>query len=131
MTSIDKLEAKCRRLIGTKREDRADPGALIEQEIAITLDQLDGVRAKGKQLERRLNDLEMDFKSQILNLSTPRAEYSFDRWAAREKMKQGLGHTIVKLENHQQRLSLDEEKTIRSLQDRLLELWGRWEQIGV
>ena len=52
MTSIARLEEKCRRLIGTKRDDRADPGALIEQEIAITLDQLAGKKSPAIRLRR-------------------------------------------------------------------------------
>ena len=128
MTATDNLESKCRRLVERETND-AGPTGQVAREIALTLDQIDAVRNEGTRLDDRLIEREMDLKTRILNLKTPPLEYDWDRWAKRKQMTHQLETSLVRLEQQVQRLSLDREQRLHRLQDRLMELWNRREQV--
>ncbi len=131
MTSSENLEAKCRRLVNSQHAETSDPASLIEHEISLTLEQIDAVRSQEHQLEDRLTKREIDLKTRILNLKTPPLEYNWDRWARRKQMTHQLETSLVRLEQQFQGLAVEREKRLHTLQDRLLELWNRREQVAV
>ncbi len=131
MTASENLEARCRRLINRQRPETSDPASLTEHEIALTLEQIDSVRSQEHQLEDRLTKREIDLKTRILNLKTPPLEYNWDRWARRKQMTHQLETSLVRLEQQFQGLAVEREKRLHTLQDRLLELWNRREQVAV
>ena len=131
MTSSENLEARCRRLVNSQSAETSDPASLIEHEIALTLEQIDAVRSHEQQLENRLTEREMDLKTRILNLKTPALEYDWDRWARRKQMTHQLETSLVRLEQLFQRLAVERETRLHTLQDRLMELWNRREQVAV
>ncbi len=131
MTSSENLEARCRRLVNSQRAETSDPASLIEHEISLTLEQIDAVRSQEHQLEDRLTKREIDLKTRILNLKTPPLEYNWDRWARRKQMTHQLETSLVRLEHQFQGLAVEREKRLHTLQDRLLELWNRREQVAV
>ncbi len=131
MTESENLETRCRRLVNSQRAETSDPASLIEHEIALTLEQIDSLRSQEHQLENRLTKREMDLKTRILNLKTPALEYDWDRWAKRKQMTHQLETSLVRLEQQFQGLAVEREKRLHTLQDRLLELWNRREQVAV
>ncbi len=131
MTASENLEARCRRLVDSQRTETSDPSNLIEHEIALTMEQIDSVRSQEHQLENRLTEHEMDLKTRILNLKTPPLEYDWDRWAKRKQMTHQLETSLVRLEQQFQGLAVEREKRLHTLQDRLLALWNRREQVEV
>lgn len=128
MTATQNLEAKCRRLVERGFNDSGPEGHVV-REIALTLEQMHEARGQERQLEDRLTEREMDVKTRMINLTTPRNEYDFGKWATRTQMRNQLETSLVRLERHVQGLAVEREKRLHSLQDRLLALWNRREQI--
>ena len=131
MKQIDKLEKKCRNLLRQKDQvkDHAMPVSLIDREMNLILDQIDAVRRQDMELQNRLEEQRLDIESRILNLE-PLLHNPAQFWFERQRLTNQLKYTLVRLEQQIFRFTIENQKSIHTLQKRLLELWNMHDQLS-
>ena len=130
MKQIDKLEKKCRNLLRQKDhvQDHAMPVSLIDREMNLILDQIDAVRRQDLELRNRLDEQRLEIESRILN-QEPLLHHSSQFWFERKRLTNQLKYTVVRLEQQIFRFTIENQKSIHTLQKRLLELWNMHDQL--
>lgn len=131
MNQIDKLEKKCRNLLRRKDhvQDHAMPVALVDREMNLILDQIDAVRRQDLELRNRLDEQRLEIESRILN-QEPLLHHSSQFWFERKRLTNQLKYTLVRLEQQIFRFTIENQKSIHTLQKRLLELWNMHDQLS-
>ena len=130
MKHIDKLEKKCRDLLRRKDQmkDHAMPTTFIEREMKLILDQINAVRRQDLELRNRLDEQRLEIESRILN-QEPLLHHSSQFWFERKRLTNQLKYTVVRLEQQIFRFTIENQKSIHTLQKRLLELWNMHDQL--
>ena len=125
----DDLEANCRRLVRALRKQPIDstPARAVAREIALTLDHLDSVRSRQRDLGRRFVDKELFMDAEITGLRS-RPSLTND-WFSYIRIRSELQRMLDRVEWHAQRLALRTESVVRELQSKLLELWNMYSQL--
>lgn len=120
----EKLEERARALLAdAPRHDLDLTGIdhILDNELALTLDQLTGIRKLHASLDRRLLLLECYVDTEIIQ-SSPRPPFYYDRyWHERQMLRRRLLH----IEDERRKLALKHEDSMRPLQDKLLTLLHR------
>ncbi|MBE7456483.1 MAG: hypothetical protein HS102_07625 [Planctomycetia bacterium] len=119
----EKLEERAKAMLSDRPKD-APAGTLdgvVDNELALTLDQLTGIRKLHASLDRRLLLLECYVDTEIIQ-SSPRPPFYYDRyWHDRQMLRRRLLH----IEDERRKLALKREDSMRPLQDKLLTLLHR------
>jgi len=125
------LEERCRDLLtATWNHSRAaTPATLLERELALTLDHIEGLRHQNQHSRFSLDHLRCDIESRMLNLQPLPRHYVGYRWAQQQQMINQLTNARVRLEESQRRLLVEYGNRMRELHDRLLELLNMREQV--
>lgn len=119
----EKLEERSRALLADtpRNADSTGIGRILDNELALTLDQLTGIRKLHASLDRRLLLLECYVDTEIIQ-SSPRPPFYYDRyWHERQMLRRRLLH----IEDERRKLALKREDSMRPLQDKLLTLLHR------
>ena len=95
----------------------------------VTLDHLRRSRKTKTDLIQRLDFVKSPIDNRLVNLKRKPTEYSQRLWVDRDRIRGQLLRTKVQLETQQQRLIMDYERDVRHLQDRLLVLLNKHEQL--
>ena len=127
-TFSERLEERAR--VRTERIEHAQRDRTLssglEQAIALTLDQIEGVRRVHKKLRRDLLRIECYIGTEILRREPQIPVYEDPRLPERDMLRARL----LKIGQERRRLELIEEEKLRSLHDRLLELMNREGYVG-
>ena len=122
-TSAQRLEARARTI--TKRTEAGQWDRTIAsglgREVALAIDQIDGVKRLHRKLERDLIRVECYIGTEILQREPPIPVYEDPRLPERDMLRARL----LKIGQERRRLDLAEEEKLRSLHDRLLTLLNR------
>lgn len=135
MKRIKVIKKKRRRSFSERLEERASVRAKriehahgkrtlasgLEHAIALTLDQIEGVRGLHKKLQRDLIRIECYIGTEILRREPQIPVYEDPRLPERDMLRARL----LKIGQERRRLELIEEEKLRSLHDRLLTLLNR------
>ena len=121
------LEEKARQLKAGLKQDKWDLSlpSIIKREIALTVDQLDQTR---KLRDDQLNSLqknECEIDTEIMRLEARTPKYSPQQFPEREKFLRSLQG----IEAERRRTKAFTEERLRSLENRLLSLMNKHEQI--
>ena len=108
-----------------RRKETTPVVSLLEQEIALTLDHIDGFRDLHKRLLRSMLRSECYVESDLLKIETYDPILFLFRFEARNDLK----NKLLKLEIERRKLSLTYESELRTLWDRLLTLVNRRAQL--
>ncbi|MCG3129443.1 MAG: hypothetical protein FLDDKLPJ_00170 [Phycisphaerae bacterium] len=120
---IEKLEERARALLADtpRNADSTGIDRILDNELALTLDQLTGIRKLHASLDRRLLLLECYVDTEIIQ-SSPQPPFYYDRyWHDRQMLRRRLLH----IEDERRKLALKREDSMRPLQDKLLTLLHR------
>lgn len=127
-TFSERLEERARvrtgRIEDAQRNRTLSSG--LEQAIALTLDQIEGVRRVQKKLQRDLLRIECYIGTEILRREPQIPVYEDPRLPERDMLRARL----LKIGRERRRLTLAEEEKLRELHDRLMALMNREGDIG-
>lgn len=123
-SSSEKLEERARALLADRsRNETVGIERVLDNELALALDQLTRNRNLHDRLERRLLLMECYVDTEIIQRS-PRPPFYYDRYWHDRQMLRGR---LVKIEDERRRLALQREESMRPLHDKLLNLIHRRE----
>lgn len=132
-----RLEERAREVAaGVNRADwDASVVSALDREIALTLDQLDRLRALHVRLARDLLRTECSIGTQIMQLSPWAPHYREYLIDPREKMQNKMRHDHLRdkmraVDEERRRLAVSREERIQSLENRLLTLLERHTQLA-
>ncbi|MCQ3921641.1 MAG: hypothetical protein DPW13_11895 [Planctomycetes bacterium] len=119
----EKLEEQARAMLSDRPRDEpaGTLDGIVDNELALTLDQVTRFRDLHATLERRLLLLECYVDTEIIQRS-PRGPFYYDPyWHDRQMLRWRL----FRIEDERRRLALQRDETLRPLHDRLLALLHR------
>ncbi len=126
--SSERLEQRAREL--TRRNgwrDGKDPiTAIVEREVALTLDHLDELRQVHRRIHRSLIRHECYLGTEIIQREPTPPAYEDPRLPERDRLRDRLR----KIDEERRRWAAQYAKECQTLLDRLLSLVGRREQLG-
>lgn len=128
---VDDLEDKCRRIVRKQKQQPTEPTPVtfIGREMALTLDHMDTVRDRQKDLKKQLLEKELYCHSEIMNLEhRPSLR---NNWLEQTRLKNEFNRMLDRAEWHAQRLAIENESALQHLQKRLLELWNMYDQLSL
>ncbi|MBA7538830.1 hypothetical protein ES705_31107 [subsurface metagenome] len=123
------LEEKAEHLASVpKRElwDKSIP-SIVRREIALTVDQIKRLKERHEEQFRRLLRIECYVGTDLMQLEKRIPRYIPHHFPEKEKLKQRL----FEIEKERRNLSLKLEDKVRGLEDKLLSLVNRREQLDV
>ncbi len=123
------MEESARELISNRNSKYTgfEVTSLIEQEIALTLDQFDRLRSVQTYQNRSLCRVECYVDTELMQMEERTPRYSADRFPEREKFQQKL----FIIESERRRNSIMYEDKMQNLQRRLLSLLQKHEQLNL
>lgn len=123
----ERLEERARGLASARSRlhDHFSVTSLIEDEIALTLDQLDGTRARWEEIGRDLVQTECYIETELMQMEQRTPRYSPYRYPEREKLQRRL----MGIAQERRRLMVSFGHRIDELHDRLLSLWQQHRQL--
>ena len=123
------LEEKAEEMAALLRKEQWDRSvpSIIRREIALTVDQIQRLRKQHEEQFRHLLRIECYVDTDLLQLEQRIPRYAPYHFPEKEKFKQRL----FEIEKERRNLSLKLEKETRGLEDKLLELVNRCEQLGI
>src|SRR6266540_3645497 len=123
----DTLEEKARGI--TKWLNGSSNGSpvssIIKKDIALTLDQIEGLRNVHENIRKNLVRLECYIGTDLLGLKPKPHDYDNHHRSERNKLKDKL----LKIEEERRRLSVEEEEKLQKLHEKLLSLMHKIEQL--
>lgn len=128
---IDDLEGKCQRIVHklTKQSSEPRPVTFVGREMAVLIDQIGKVREQQKKLNAQLLEKELHLDTQILNLdSRPSLK---NNWLEQTRLRDEYASRIDHAKWQHERLTMDNESTLRKLHMRLLELLNMYDQLSI
>ncbi len=126
----DEIEDRCRR-IGRKMKTHVEdptPATFISREIALTLDHVDVLRTRQKDLEAWYMEKRLYIDTQILNLKTQPS--LMNDWLGQTQLANEFIRMLDSAEGHTQRAATEISSLLQQQQKRLLELWNMHDQIS-
>ena len=106
-------------------DDDLLPSALIKDQIALCLDQIDQQRAREQQITQQLRQAECDIDTELMQMEQRTPRYSPYRFPEREKLQRRL----ARIGEEQRRLSMAHADRLDTLHDRMLSLQGKHRQL--
>ena len=125
----ERLEEKAREAMGAQREKNRgwSPSWLLKDEIALTLDQLDGLRFRGRGVELGLLEEECGIGTELMQMEARTPRYATYRFPEREKLQRRLGQ----LSQERRRFRTTQAEKLDALHERLLGLVGKERLLGL
>jgi DNA integrity scanning protein DisA with diadenylate cyclase activity len=123
------LKKRARRLArekGHNRENMFIP-EMIRKEIALAIEQMDRLKELHKKQLYRLLQVECYVDTEIMQMEQRMPRYSSYRFPEREKLQRRL----FALGQERRKLHIQHEEKTRSLEDRLLSLINKHEQLAI
>ena len=126
-TFAQRVESKARKLTERMNQDRERDTTLdtSTREMALTLDQIDGLRRSHEKVRRNLLRQECYLETEITQREPRPPVYEDSRLPERDRLRDRLRA----VEKERRRLLLSEEEALRPLHDRLLSLFNRHDQL--
>ena len=123
----ERLEKKAREALGAQRKWNGDwsPSWLLKDEIALTLDQIEGLRFRGRRVELGLLEEECGIGTELMQMEQRTPRYSPFRFPERERMQRRLGD----LAKETRRLKTVQAEKLDVLHEKLLGLVGKAKQL--
>lgn len=128
LTFAGQLEKRARAAVaGPKnRNGHWSPSWLLKDEIALTLDQIEGLRIRERRVELGLLEEECGIGTELMQMEQRTPRYSPYRFPEREKLQRRLGQ----LSQEQRRFSVAQAEKLDGLHERLLGLVGKESVLG-
>ncbi len=101
--------------------------SLFEDEIALALHQIDGLRAREQDMMQNMLQAECYIDTELMQMEQRTPRYSPYRFPEREKMQRRLGH----LAEERRRLTLAHAEKLDALHNRLLSLLNKHRQLKI
>ena len=122
-TFAQRVESRARRLTKRLDQDRERDPTLdtLTHEVALTVDQIDGLRKSHEKVRRNLLRQECYLETEITQREPRPPVYEDPRLPERDRLRA--------VEKERRRLLLSEEEALRPLHDRLLSLLNRHDQL--
>ena len=119
----ERLEEKAREAGSAEREKNRgwSPSWLLRDEIALILDQIEGLRFRGRQIELGLTKEECGIGTELMQMEQRTPRYSPNRFPEREKLQRRLGQ----LSQERRRFRMAQAEKLDGLHERLLGLVGK------
>ncbi len=126
-TFTETLEKKARRLKAGLKQDSWDLSlpSIIKREIALTVDQIDQTRKLRDDQLDSLHKNECDINTELIQMEDRTPKYSSHKYPEREKFLRSL----QSIEAERRKTKVHTEDKLRSLENRLLALMNKHEQI--
>lgn len=123
------MEDKARELLADKRSKPYDSSiiSLIEQEIALTLEQIDRLRSLHQNQLYSLSQANCYINTELMQMEARTPRYSPYRFPERDKLQ----HRLFAVESERRRESVFYEGQIQGLQRRLLSLMQKHRQLDI
>ena len=123
----ESLEKKARQLKAGLEKDNWDLSlpSMLKREIALTVEQIDQSRKLRKEMLDSLQKNECEINTELIQMEDRTPKYSSQKFPEREKFMRSL----LGLEVEQRRLNAQAREKIHSLENRLLGLMNKHEQI--
>ncbi len=118
-----RVEARARGLVHRLPTDHEpdEISAILAKEVALTLDQIDGLRKAHGEARRSLRNQELYLDTEIIQRKPRPPVYEDPRLPERDRLRDRLRA----VEKERRRLLMSEEEQLRPLHDRLLSLMNR------
>ncbi len=128
-TFRESLEEKAKDLVSVPAREQWDKSvsAIIRREIALTADQIDRQRESHRTQLRQLLRMECAVRTDLIQLEQRQPRYAPYHFPEKERMKQRLSE----IEKERRTLSLRLEEKTQALEDRLLNLVNKHEQLDL
>jgi len=123
------LEEKARQLAANSKDQYWDTSipATISREIALTIDQINRQRESHKRQLRQLLQMECSVGTDLMELEQRIPRYALNHIPEKGKLKQKL----FDIEKERRKLNLNLQEKIHSLEDRLLNLVNKHQQLDI
>ena len=123
LTFAEQLERRARASVaGPKnRNGRWSPSWLLKDEIALTLDQIEGLRFRGRRVKLGLLEEECGIGTELMQMEQRTPRYAPYRFPEREKLQRRLGQ----LSQERRRFTTAQSEKLDGLHERLLGLVGK------
>ena len=122
------LEDRAREVVGAQsRPEKAfSATALVTEQLALTLDQIEHLRGRWGELKDALLRAECEVGTELMQMEQRTPRYSPNRYPEREKLQRRL----ARLAEEGRRLALTQAEKLDGLHDRLLTLLQRHRQLA-
>lgn len=126
-TFAQQVESRARQLTKRLNQNREQDPTLdtLTHEVALTVDQIDGLRRSHEKVRRNLLRQECYLETEITQREPRPPVYEDPRLPERDRLRDRLRA----VEKERRRLLLSEEEALRPLHDRLLSLLNRHDQL--
>ncbi len=124
----DNLEQRARDAISSGSNWEVEgfsASSILKDEMALTLHQLSGLRARGKKIEESLLQEQSEINTELMQMEQRTPRYSPYRYPEREKLQRRRG----RIREQQRRLMEATAEKLDSLHDRLLSLLSKRKQV--
>lgn len=123
----EKLENRARKVVNNTigRNRNISQSAIMEDDIALTLHQIDRLRAHGQEIGESLLQAECYIDTEIIQMEERTPRYSPYRFPEREKLQRRLG----RIDEERRRFNISHAEKMASLHDRLLSLLNKHWQL--
>ncbi len=128
-TFVEQLEARARALVkdANHHSDCRSVESALEQELALVVSHIESVRNVHNNLRRNLLRHECYLSTEILQREPPEPVYDDPRLSERDRLRDRLRD----VDKERRRLALQEDETMRGLQDQLLQAVNRSGHLGM
>ena len=123
------LEGRADRLAGGPKKGEWDSSipSMLRREIALTLDQIKRLRERHEEQFRRLLKIECYVDTELMQMNQRTPRYAPYHFPEKDKLRQHL----FEIEKERRNLSLRLEEKTQSLEDRLLSLLNKHQQVDL
>lgn len=122
----DRLEERVRDAVAKSPESREfSASSLVEEQLALTLHQIDELRRRWQALNDNLLRSECDIDTELMQMEQRTPRYSPYRYPEREKLERRL----ARLAEERRRLAISQAERLDSLHERLLALLQKRRQL--
>ena len=124
----DDLEEKARQLLQSERRGLSQwsPRWMIEDEIALIMDQIEGLKKLEEEVREELLASECEMGTELLQMEQRTPRYSPYRFPEREKIHRRLDS----IRSERRRIRVGQAEKLDRLHERLLGLVGKWRHLA-
>ena len=122
------LEQRARDAISSRSSwevEGLSASSILKDEMALTLHQLSGLRARSKKIEESLLQEESEINTELMQMEQRTPRYSPYRYPEREKLQRRRG----RIKEHQRNLRIAHDAKLDALHDQLLSLMSKHRQL--
>ena len=116
-------------MIQQRGEERGEPANFLVREMELSLEHLQRSRRTKSDLIEHLESVRTPIDNRLLNLKRQPLEYSRTLWIERDRIRGQLMNTKVRIETQRHRVVKEYEREVRQLENRLLTLLNKHEQL--